>query len=96
MLRSGRTIDSDLLLAAGLPPGPHTLELAAGDDGEVAIAGLTISQERPFGWAFLWLHAAGLLALTLAIRALLRLALVTAGYLPIFRAAGRSGARDRR
>ena len=59
--------------------------MTAGDQGEVAIAGVIVSQERPFGWAYLWLHSAALLLLALAIRALLRLGLLAAGYLPVVR-----------
>jgi hypothetical protein len=93
-LRATRTSDADLPVVAGLRPGPHTLELTAGEDGEVAIAGLIVSRERPLGWAYLWLHGAALVLLTLALRSLLRLGLVVAGYLPVVRIGRRGGARD--
>jgi hypothetical protein len=88
---ASRTADSEVVVASGLAPGWHTLEITAAPEGEVALAGVTISRERPFGWALLWLHASALLALALALRALLRPLLVLVGYLPTTRAPGRWG-----
>ena len=95
-LQAGRTSDADIPLAAGLRPGPHSLELTAGEEGQVAITSVIVAQDRPFGWAFLWLHGAALLTLALAARALLRLGLLAGGYLPIFRSAPAGGRRGSR
>lgn len=81
-LRAERTGDATLLVASGLPPGVHTLELGAGAEGVVALAGLVVATERPSGWAWRWLQGAGLLMLWLTAWAAGRRALVRLGYLP--------------
>lgn len=81
-LRAERTGDAMLLVASGLPPGVHMLELDAGAEGLVALAGLVVATERPSGWAWRWLQGAGLLMLWLTSWAAGRRALVRLGYLP--------------
>jgi hypothetical protein len=81
-LSAERTGDTSVLVANGLPPGQHTLELTAGAEGVVAVAGVAVASERPAGWAFRWLHGVLLLALWLSLWLTLRQALRAAGYLP--------------
>ena len=91
-LRDSRTMDSEIPLAAGLVPGPHRLEVVAASDGdEVAISGVIVARDRPFGWSYLWLHSAALMTLALVARAGLRLLLTAGRYLPVF--VTRPGAR---
>ncbi|MCC6627274.1 MAG: hypothetical protein IT340_07715, partial [Chloroflexi bacterium] len=81
-LRAARPGDGEIAVVAGLRPGPHTLELTAGDSGEVALTGIVVARERPYGWAWLWLHAASLGIAALGAWLLLRLGVGALGGRP--------------
>lgn len=56
-LWAGETSDQPILLARNLAHGEHVVEIAAGEDGELAIAGFEVVAATPFQWAFLLAYA---------------------------------------
>ncbi|MEX2425645.1 MAG: hypothetical protein WD401_02680 [Thermomicrobiaceae bacterium] len=52
-LWAGETSDQPILIASNLAHGAHVVEIAAGEDGELAIAGFEIIAATPFQWAFI-------------------------------------------
>jgi hypothetical protein len=70
-LWSGETSDRPILLARNLAHGEHVVEIIAGSDGELAVAGFEAVATTPFQWAFLLAYAGIAGGLFMAVRSIL-------------------------